>query len=137
MSFSQKESNRRVLIVDDEADVLDFLRIFLESLGWKVSMAASSTDAMRELAAQPCFLVITDIAMPAMDGYELIMKIKEQGFPCEFAVMTGFGYNPEHTLVKINKTLKYPYLFKPFNRKKVEETANNAYQAYHAGLTNG
>ena len=35
--------------------------------------------------------------------------------------MTGFGYNPKHTLVKIYKTNRYPCLFKPFNRAKVAE----------------
>jgi hypothetical protein len=45
--------------------------------------------------------------------------------------MTGFGYNPDHTLVKVNKQLRYPCLFKPFDRAKVAATVLQAWQAYN------
>jgi len=122
------------LVVDDEIDVLEFLRIYLETMGWEVTTAPTVSQAFEALARQPHFLVITDIAMPEMDGYEFISAIKAQGFECRFALMTGFGYNPKHTLVKINKTVKYPCLFKPFNREKVMEAVNGAYELYHSDI---
>jgi two-component system, sensor histidine kinase SagS len=134
MSFSKKESNRRILVVDDEADVLEFLRLFLEPLGWQVTAVPSADSAMVALDLHSYFLIITDVAMPAMDGYEFIAKAKERGIQSQFAVMTGFGYNPKHTLVQINKVQSLPLLFKPFNRKKIEETANTAFEEYHKGL---
>ena len=72
--------------------------------------------------------------MPDMDGYEFISKIKEHGISSQVALMTGFGYNPKHTLVKIYKTIKYPCLFKPFNRAKVAEAVQSAWNAYHEDL---
>jgi len=133
---SLKEKNRRILVVDDEADVLEFLKIYLETMGWDVTAAPTVSRAFEELEKQPHFLVITDIAMPEMDGYEFINAIKMQGFECQFALMTGFGYNPKHTLVKIYKTVKYPCLFKPFNREKVTEAVNGAYALYHHDIDN-
>ncbi|HON11291.1 MAG TPA: response regulator [Chitinispirillaceae bacterium] len=134
MSSSIKEKNNRILVVDDEVDVLDFLKIYLESLGWEVTTVSTTDDAFKELDKQAFFLVLTDIAMPEMDGYEFISKIKDKQIPSEMALMTGFGYNPKHTLVKIYKTIRYPCLFKPFNRAKVAEAVQNAWNSYHEDL---
>lgn len=137
MSSAIKEKNRRILVVDDEVDVLDFLKIYLESQGWEVTTISSTNEAFTELESKAYFLVLTDIAMPEMDGYEFISKIKEKNIPAQMALMTGFGYNPKHTLVKIYKTIRYPCLFKPFNRVKVTEAVQNAYTMYHAELESG
>ena len=134
MNSSIKEKNKRILVVDDEVDVLDFLKIYLESLGWEVTTVSTTDDAFKELDKQAYFLVLTDIAMPEMDGYEFISKIKDKQIPSEMALMTGFGYNPKHTLVKIYKTIRYPCLFKPFNRAKVAEAVQNAWNSYHEDL---
>lgn len=130
----QKEPNKRILIVDDEADVLDFLKIYLGSLGWEVTLASSTADAFAKLETAPFFLVITDIAMPEMDGYEFIGNLKTMNTPSQVLLMTGFGYNPKHTLVKIYKTTRYPCLFKPFNRAKLSEAVREAYDLYHKDL---
>jgi DNA-binding NtrC family response regulator len=134
MSSATKEKNKRILIVDDEVDVLDFLKIYLESMDWEVTTIPTTKEAFDELDKKAYFLVLTDIAMPEMDGYEFISKIKEKNIPSQVALMTGFGYNPKHTLVKIYKTIRYPCLFKPFNRAKVAETVQNAFEAYHQEL---
>lgn len=134
MSSSIKEKNSRILVVDDEIDVLDFLKILLESQGWEVTTISSTEEAFKELETRSYFLVLTDIAMPEMDGYEFISKVKEKQIPSQMALMTGFGYNPKHTLVKIYKTIRYPCLFKPFNRVKVTETVQNAWNSYHEDL---
>lgn len=131
MSSSEKEKNRRILVVDDEADVLEFLRMFLESLGWEASTALSAAEAVRALEKSPFFCVLSDIAMPDMDGYEFMNLIDEKRITSEVVLMTGFGYNPNHTLVKVNKNLRYPCLFKPFDRARVAATIQQAWQAYH------
>lgn len=136
MSSAIKEKNRRILAVDDEVDVLEFLKIYLESLGWEVTTVSSTTEAFKKLDEETYFLVLTDIAMPDMDGYEFMSKIKEKSIPSQMALMTGFGYNPKHTLVKIYKTIRYPCLFKPFNRAKVAETVQAAWNLYHQDLEN-
>jgi two-component system, sensor histidine kinase SagS len=134
MNYSEKKQNKNILIVDDEVDVLDFLKIYLTGIGWEVTIALTIDEAFKALEATAFFLVITDIAMPEMDGHEFIMKLRERTLPSEVALMTGFGYNPKHTLVKIYKTVKYPCLFKPFNRVKVAETVQAAWVKYHADL---
>ena len=135
MNSSEKKRNKRILVVDDELDVLDFLKLYLSSIGWEVSIASNIDEAFKVLEAESFFLVITDIAMPEMDGHEFISKLHDRHIFSEVALMTGFGYNPKHTLVKIFKTIKYPCLFKPFNRVKVAETVQEAWDRYHTGMT--
>ena len=96
--------------------------------------AVADSDAFKALQENAYFLVITDIAMPDMDGHEFISKLQERTIPSEVALMTGFGYNPKHTLVKIYKSNKFPCLFKPFNRTKVAEIVKTAWERYHEGL---
>jgi two-component system, sensor histidine kinase SagS len=134
MSSLPREKNRRILVLDDEDDVRDFLSIYLKSLGWEVLTAASTQEAFSALEAQAYFLVLADIAMPDMDGFEFINALRDRGNASQVALMTGFGYNPRHTLVKIYKTIRYTCLFKPFNRTKVAETVQNAYNTYHTDL---
>ncbi|MBD3391430.1 MAG: response regulator [Chitinivibrionales bacterium] len=133
MSSSIKAPNRTILVVDDEIDVLDFLTIYLESLSWNVVAVDSTRKAFEVLEREPCFCVLTDIAMPDMDGYEFIGEIKNRAIDIEMVLMTGFGYNPNHTLVKLNKSSHYPCLFKPFDRRKLADTIQAAYDRYHHG----
>ncbi|HUI91292.1 MAG TPA: response regulator [Chitinivibrionales bacterium] len=135
MASLPNEADRRILIVDDEADVLDFLKIYLESLGWKTTLASSTAEAFSQLEQGSFFLILTDIAMPDMDGYEFIGKLREKGVASQVVLMTGFGYNPKHTLIKIYKSSKIPCLFKPFNRTKLSETIQQMYEEYNKGLS--
>ena len=134
MSLSEKEKNYRILVVDDEADVLDFLSMFLSSLGWEITTVSSAARALDEMDNHPYFLVLTDIAMPDMDGYEFVSCIKRKQIASQLVLMTGFGYNPNHTLIKINKSIRYPCLFKPFDRAKVAETVQKAWNEFNKSL---
>jgi DNA-binding NtrC family response regulator len=131
MSSSAEARNKKILVVDDETEVLEFLKFYLDSLDWVTVTADTVAEAFRLLEHDEFFLIITDIAMPDMDGYEFINALREKGVASQMVLMTGFGYNPDHTLVKINRTSRYPVLFKPFNRKKVVKTIEAAWENYH------
>jgi len=129
-----KTANRRVLALDDEAEVLEFLRLLLASLGWEVDTASTPDAAFALLEQQAYFLIITDIAMPRMDGYEFMHEVHQRAIPSQLVFMTGFGYDPNHTLVKIRRGHHYPCLFKPFNRERVKQTVQQAWETYSADL---
>jgi DNA-binding NtrC family response regulator len=132
MSLSEKEKNHRILVVDDEADVRDFLSMYLSSLGWEITTAPSVARALDEMDKTSFFLVLTDIAMPDMDGYEFLSCIKRKRIGSQLVLMTGFGYNPNHTLIKINKSIRHPCLFKPFDRAKVADTVLKAWKEFNS-----
>lgn len=136
MNSLDKIPNRNILLVDDESDILHIMEIYLSSLNWHITTSPSPLEALKHLEATPYFLIITDIAMPYMDGYEFIQEVKQRAIPSEIAIMTGFGYNPDHSLVKINKEFHYPIFFKPFEFKKdkIKDSVTEAYNHYHDDL---
>ena len=67
----------RVLIVDDEADARELLAIVLEQSGAQVIVSASATEALDFLSHSKVDLLVSDIAMPKVDGYQLIRQVRE------------------------------------------------------------
>ena len=67
---------KNVLVVDDEEDSREVLKIFLEQSGASVRLAGSSADALREIEAKVPDILISDIGMPDEDGYGLIRKVR-------------------------------------------------------------
>jgi CheY-like chemotaxis protein len=70
-------SARRVLVVDDDADLRRHLRGLLEKDGWAVDEAADGREALDRLAARPA-LVLLDLLMPNMDGFEFLSEFRQR-----------------------------------------------------------
>ena len=65
----------KILLVDDEKDIVEFLQYNLEQEGFKVIVAYDGKEALEKLSKNPD-LIILDVMMPRMDGYETCSKIK-------------------------------------------------------------
>ncbi len=112
----------RIMVVDDEPSMCEFLRIMLLKEGYAVETRTSARQALSELnecgqqAGQKFNLVITDLMMPEMSGLELL-KTAQKGDPnLDFIVMTAYG--SIDTAVEALKSGAHDYVTKPF---KVEE----------------
>ncbi|HEY6066153.1 MAG TPA: ATP-binding protein [Thermoanaerobaculia bacterium] len=82
----------RVLVVDDSPETVASLRDLLESEGARVSTALSGEEGLRIAGREPFDVVISDISMPEMDGYEFLEKLRATGKRFELVVaLTGFG----------------------------------------------
>ena len=84
-----------ILVIDDEEDVRDVLRMVLESAGYEVNVAANGNDAMELQRRTPSDLIITDIIMPDKDGVTTIKELR-QAFPGIriLAISGGGGIDP-------------------------------------------
>jgi CheY-like chemotaxis protein len=69
----------RVLLVEDEPDTLEYLRRLLENHGAAVMTALTARDALEHFRRQPPDLLISDIGLPEMDGYDRIQQIRRDG----------------------------------------------------------
>jgi PAS domain S-box-containing protein len=69
-------TDAHVLVVDDDADTRDFLAYALGGAGMKVTVAATAVEALRAVASEPCQVVVSDLSMPAEDGYALIRELR-------------------------------------------------------------
>lgn len=105
---------KTILIVDDEQDTLDFLSYVLPKRNYNVITVDNGFDALQTIREQHVDLVLSDIAMPDMDGYELYSQIRNFDDAIPIVMMTGFGYDPNHVLVKAKKDGLHDIIFKPF-----------------------
>lgn len=110
-----------ICIVDDEEGLIVNLKLQLEASRpqWKVLGFNNGLDALKEIIGGGIDLVITDIAMPDMDGYELFWRIKDHAPGLPVIMMTGFGYDPNHVLVRAKTDGLQDILFKPFDIAKL------------------
>ncbi|HUD72844.1 MAG TPA: response regulator [Dongiaceae bacterium] len=65
-----------VMVVDDDGDILDLARLVLEGGGYRVIAAASGSDALRTLSGERPDLILLDINMPGMDGWQVLRLLK-------------------------------------------------------------
>ncbi len=109
--------SERVLVVDDEPTVLAMHTAMLERLGYQVTGRSNSKEALTEFASRPqdFDLVLTDMAMPAMQGDVLAQKIRQVRADIPILMCTGFSeqLTPERTqAVGIGKIIMKPLLFR-------------------------
>ncbi len=81
-----------ILLVEDEPDLRELTRIFLEGYGYKVLEASSAEKAMQtaELYAESIDLLLTDVIMPGMSGSQLAERIQKKRPPTRVMYMTGY-----------------------------------------------
>jgi DNA-binding NtrC family response regulator len=107
------EEDARILVVDDEVGMCDFLRYLLEGEGYAVDDANSAAEALAKLTEGTYQLVLADIKMPGIDGLEMLRQIKELDESIVVIVMTG--YSSLETAIKAIKYNAHNYLTKPFD----------------------
>jgi hypothetical protein len=76
-SFSRDEDRMRVLVVEDALDTLNMLGAVFEMRGYEVTLCQTPTEALRVAASMWFDIVISDIGMPEIDGYELLGRLRE------------------------------------------------------------
>ena len=81
----------RVLVVDDDDDAVEVVRIMLEECKAHVTAARSSAEALRSVNEQDPDILVSDIGMPEMDGFELIREIRRRGKSIPAIAVTAFA----------------------------------------------
>lgn len=111
----------KIVIVDDEPEITENLKDEINYLTkeYKIVTFNYGYDALNEVFRGDVDLVLSDIAMPDMDGYELYNRIKDYNKSLPVIMMTGFGYDPNHVLVNIKKFGRVEVLLKPFDVEKL------------------
>ena len=106
------QTTARILVVDDEQSMREFLEIFLRREGYEVSTAADVDTAVAHLEADEIDLVITDMQMPEKTGLDLLMATREVSPETVVIVVTAFGTTD--SAIAAMKEGAYDYLTKPF-----------------------
>ncbi len=106
--------DKKVLIADDEDVIRDTVCDILSGYGCKVSVATDGEAAIDLIAQQAFDLVLSDIRMPKKNGYEVFAAAKEANSHTPVILTTGFGYDPNHTIIRARREGLAAVLFKPF-----------------------
>jgi DNA-binding response OmpR family regulator len=106
----------RILVVDDDADIRILLRELLQRAGYDVDEVEDGRAALRQLYATPPALVILDVTMPGMDGYQTLERIRDLS---EVPVMMLTARTQELEKVRGLAAGADDYVAKPFGRQEL------------------
>ena len=105
----------KILVVDDEPDVLMIVQTGLEAEGYDVVTATNGPDALETAQKELPKLILLDVMMPGMDGFEVLSNLKENEATCEIPVIMLTGLSDK---TKIQQALVSGidyYVVKPFD----------------------
>jgi two-component system chemotaxis response regulator CheY len=109
-----------ILVVDDSDTVRKFVSLSLSMQGFKVVAARDGMDALEKLPAERVDLVITDLNMPNMDGFELIRALRESEQYRELPIIILSSLSDQTSRDLALKAGAHSYLMKPFSIEKVQ-----------------
>ncbi len=121
----------RVLVVDDEEVMRNLMIKILEKAGYKVATAGGGVMAKRVLAEQPIDIVLTDVKMPDVNGFDLLREIKAD-YP-HIAVIMMTAYADAFTIKDALLAGADEYITKPFKHYEVTVVIERAYWRTQAG----
>jgi signal transduction histidine kinase len=119
--WREKLANVRALVVDDDRDSLDLLRIVLEDAGAKVTTARSAREALD--IRGPFDIVISDIGMPEMDGYSLIRSLRSRSAGASVPAIALTAYARAEDADRAIRAGYQAHLTKPVDARTLVETA--------------
>ncbi len=109
---------KKVLIVDDEPDTLELVKLVLESGGFETMLAANGMEALAQLDRTKPDLVLLDIMMPDMDGWDVFRRIKEKNSKIPIAILTAKAQNIDK-LLGLHVLKADDYITKPFGKNEL------------------
>lgn len=124
--------DRRVLVVDADENVRSAAHALLERYGCVVETAHDGAEAVymvRAMTDGGYDVMIADIRLPDMTGYEFMLKLQRLMDPVPLVLMTGFGYDPGHSIVKARQAGLQAVLYKPFRLDQLLETVEQIIQS--------
>ena len=108
----------RVLVVDDELSMREYLEVLLARAGYEVGSAANVAEAEAELAAHPADLVISDMKLAQESGLDVLKAARALASPPEVILITAFG--TPSAAVEAMRAGAYDYICKPFDNEELK-----------------
>lgn len=126
----------RVLVVDQDESVRSAAHALLERYGCIIETVSNAAEALSmtrpDLHGDSYDVILSDVHLPDMSGHQLYLRLKEVISPVPMILMTGFGYDPGHSIVKARQAGLLPnaILYKPFRLDQLLETVEMILTAY-------
>ncbi|MCX7965779.1 MAG: sigma-54 dependent transcriptional regulator [Syntrophorhabdaceae bacterium] len=134
MSKEEEKTKGKIIIVDDEESVLTLLTEFLRENGYEVDPFSDSKEALSALKTGLYQVLITDMAMPKIDGLQLISYIQKEYINTLGIVITGYG--TLENAINAMRCGAFDYILKPFKLEDILTILESA-MYYHNLMTTG
>ena len=120
VEIGDKKMDKRIMVVDDDPDILITIRKIFEKEGYEVFTVDSGIDCIKELERGFKGIILMDIMMPFMDGWDTIEEITKRGLLKDIiiSILTARG-TPDHEKMRGLESYIYDYITKPFDVKKL------------------
>ena len=122
-------SGKRVLVADDEPKIRQIIGSVLKNRGCIVTVCPDGAHAIATMTAAgdgQFDLVLSDIRMPDKNGYEVFAAARKRNPDAPVILMTGFGYDPHHSIVRASQEGLQSVLFKPFQVERLLDEVRKA-----------
>ena len=119
-----EEHKSKILVIEDEKNMREILKILLEGEGYEVSTATDGVEGLGWINREIFDLIITDIKMPGLDGFQVLKKAQELSPETLVIMITAFGTT--ESAIESMKLGAYDYLHKPFKIDEIRLVVKNA-----------
>ena len=119
----------KILVADDEPNIRQTICNVLRKYHADVTISASGGEAIAKIEQGEFDLVISDIKMNDKSGYEVFAVARKRSTSLPVILMTGFGYDPNHCIVRASQEGLAAVLFKPFKVDQLLLEVRKALQA--------
>jgi CheY-like chemotaxis protein len=107
---------KKIMVVDNEPDIVDLTRTVLELGGYQVVTAYSGEECLRQLEKEAVDLVLLDIMMPGMSGWDVFNRINKRSKQVKVAFMSVLEISDKRKQVLLDEGLA-DYIMKPFDKE--------------------
>ncbi len=107
---------KKIMVVDNEPDIVDLTRTVLELGGYQVVTAYSGEECLRQLEKETVDLVLLDIMMPGMSGWDVFNRINKKSKQIKVAFMSVLEISDKRKQVLLDEGLA-DYIMKPFDKE--------------------
>ena len=133
--IKKKTKTSRILIVDDQPDLVDTIRRRLEYFNWDVITAANGEEGLRNAESEKPDLILLDIDMPVMNGHEMLQHLRAHSTLNKIPViMCTFSDNLHDITLASSKNI-CDYVTKPFNCTELAEKITIALNSHNRQKT--
>src|SRR4051794_40775008 len=123
---AQKLGSVRLLVVDADEAIRKSAHHLLGSQGATVETARDAHEAIALARQTPYSAALVDIRLPDLDGFETFKRLREVQPGVPIILMTGFGWDPSHSIVKARQHGLQTVLYKPFRADRLLEAVEQA-----------
>jgi DNA-binding response OmpR family regulator len=114
--------NKRILIIDDDVSFRDLLRIHLSAAGFRVQVAEDGVTGGRALLENMPDLIVSDLNMPFLDGFELLSLLRAEAETALIPVILLSGRSDGDTMAKAVELGAADFLTKPVTSEQLFES---------------